>query len=100
MIGTNGRPENDNCYFETCEKLFPNVPLLHYKHIFGESYTAPALGIYAAAICLRNGKIPALLKLPIEGNTFPLGRLGGAFNILFYNNSEGKNHSFILLSKC
>jgi hypothetical protein len=58
MVGTNGVAENDDVYFENCAKLFPNVPLLHYKHIFGESYTASAFSAYAAALCLKNKKIP------------------------------------------
>jgi len=55
LIGANGDPENDNVYFENCAKLFPGVPLLQYKNVFGESYTAPALGVYAAAVCLQRG---------------------------------------------
>jgi 3-oxoacyl-(acyl-carrier-protein) synthase len=95
MIGINGQAENDNRYLEFCEKYFPNIPLLRYKHIFGESYTAPALGIYAAAVCLKNEKIPDFLKI-----TNCESRITQPQSILFYNNFEGKNHSLILLSRC
>ena len=96
MVGTNGVAENDNVYFENCVKLFPTVPLLQYKNIFGEGYTTPALGVYAAAICLQKGKIPEHLFLDTKykiQNTKQFNR------VLCYNQFEGKNHTFILLSK-
>lgn len=95
MVGTNGVKQNDKIYYENCAKLFPNIPLLQYKHIFGECYTAPALGIYAAAVCLKNGEIPNHLFLESKaGNQIqkPVKK------ILVYNHVEGKNHSMILLS--
>ena len=91
MVGTNGNPENDQIYFENCAKLFPNIPLLQYKNIFGESYTAPALGVYAATVCLQRGEIPEHLKITNTNNNVN--------KIMCYNHFEGKNHTFILLSK-
>ncbi|MDR2684166.1 MAG: beta-ketoacyl synthase chain length factor [Prevotellaceae bacterium] len=91
MIGINGNAENDNIYFENCQKLFPGIPLLRYKHIFGESYTAPALGVYAAAVCLQKGEISEHLSVGIK-KILPLRK------ILCYNHFEGKNHTFILLN--
>ncbi|MDR1654113.1 MAG: beta-ketoacyl synthase chain length factor [Prevotellaceae bacterium] len=91
MIGINGNHENDKIYFENCQRLFPNVPLLQYKNVFGESYTASAFGVYAAALCLQKGKIPQNLFAGASQET-PLR------NILIYNHFEGKNHSFVLLS--
>jgi len=122
MTGINGNPETDKVYFENCAKLFPNVPLLQYKNIFGESYTAPALGVYAAAVCLQKGKIPEHLKIPIcdypicdyqmcdyqicDMRRSEIGKseIGKSENrkigkILCYNHFENKNHTFILLSK-
>ena len=103
MVGTNGVEENDNIYFENCARLFPNVPLLHYKHIFGEGYTMPALGVYAAAVCLQRGEIPApLVPVPLEGNRaceLSAANLGGFKKILCYNHFENKNHTFVLLSR-
>jgi len=96
MVGTNGVEENDRVYLENCAKYFPNVPLLHYKHIFGEGYTVPALGVYAAAICLQKGEIPEhLFQFPNPKNQTPKS----FSKILCYNQFEGKNHTFILLSK-
>ncbi|MDR0872802.1 MAG: beta-ketoacyl synthase chain length factor [Prevotellaceae bacterium] len=95
MVGTNGVAENDNVYFENCAKLFSNVPLLQYKNVFGESYTAPALGVYAAALCLKKGKIPDFLILDTRHKTQDTRPLR---NILCYNHFENKNHTFVLLS--
>ncbi|MDR1553767.1 MAG: beta-ketoacyl synthase chain length factor [Prevotellaceae bacterium] len=96
FTGINGQSENDNRYFDVCEKIFPKVPLLQYKNLFGESYTAPALGIYAAANCLQKGNIP--VHFLIQGKS--ANCKSEPTKILFYNNFEGKNHSLILLSIC
>ena len=95
MVGTNGVEENDKIYFENCAKMFPNVPLLQYKHIFGEGYTVPALGVYAAAVCLQKGKIPDFLMCDISRKT----TANHISKILCYNHFEGKNHTFVLLNK-
>jgi hypothetical protein len=94
MTGINGNEVTDQIYYENCEKLFPNIPLLQYKTIFGECYTAPALGMYAAAICLQKGKIPAHLIVRNRRSD-----IENPQKILCYNHFEGKNHSFILLSQ-
>jgi hypothetical protein len=101
MVGTNGVEENDNIYFENCAKLFPNIPLLQYKNIFGEGYTVPALGVYAAAVCLQRGEIPDFLMCDKRYATQENRKSQIAnrkSHILFYNHFEGKNHTFILLS--
>jgi 3-oxoacyl-(acyl-carrier-protein) synthase len=95
MIGTNGNVANDTAYADICPLLFPNKKLLRYKHLFGESYTAPALGVYAAATCLHQQRIPAHLFINSKEN-----EQKGVKNILFYNQFENKNHSLILLSSC
>jgi len=97
MIGTNGKPENDQIYFENCAKLFPNIPLLRYKHIFGEGYTVSALGVYAAALCLKNGKIPDFLRCDTQDATSSNHKPQSPKRILCYNHSEGANHTFITL---
>jgi 3-oxoacyl-(acyl-carrier-protein) synthase len=92
MVGVNGNAETDKIYFENCEKLFPNIPLLQYKNLFGESYTAPAFAVYAAALCLKNGKITECLAIRNAQCAVPN-------KILIYNHFENKNHTFIILSK-
>jgi 3-oxoacyl-(acyl-carrier-protein) synthase len=95
MTGNNGQDANDRIYAENCPVLFPGKRLLHYKHLFGESYTASGLGVYAAAVCLRQQRIPAHLFVDPKN-----GEQRGVRHILFYNQFENKNHSFILLSAC
>lgn len=94
MIGTSGLESNDAVYDAVCPVLFPGKKLLHYKHLFGESYTAPGLGVYAAATCLHQQRIPAHLFI------HPQKELQGIKNILCYNQFENKNHTFTLLSAC
>ena len=97
MTGINGDIENDKIYHENCAKLFPNIPLLHYKNIFGESYTAAAFGVYAAAVSLQRAEIPKHLFLQQpEDRSKELKQFN---KILCYNHFEGKNHTFVLLSK-
>ncbi len=91
VVGTSGNKNNDTVYEKTASDIFPNKPLIGYKHIFGESYTASGLGIYAAVICLKKQCIPKHLLLNSEKEIINPKR------ILFYNQFENKNHSLILL---
>ena len=91
MTGINGNEANDQVYTGIANELFPGKPLLHYKHIFGENYTASAFGIYAAAHCLKAGAIPACLFLR-EQCCSPSPQ-----SILLANQRNGKDLSFTLL---
>ncbi|MDR3188734.1 MAG: beta-ketoacyl synthase chain length factor [Prevotellaceae bacterium] len=95
MTGVSGQQVNDQLYASVCTALFPRKPLLRYKHLFGEAYTASGLGVYAAAVCLSRQRIPAHLFAEHRR-----GEQRGVGHILFYSHAEGKNHSFILLSPC
>jgi 3-oxoacyl-(acyl-carrier-protein) synthase len=97
MTGINGNPLNDKTYNEVCQALFPNTHILIYKNIFGEIRTSSALGLYAAAKCISQHKIPPFMSL--AGNTQD-NKTINADHILFYNQCEGKTHSLILLSSC
>ena len=94
MIGLNNQKENDSVYDAICPKLFPNKKILRYKHLFGESYTASGLGVYAAATCLHQQRISAHLFVNSEKEQ------KGIKHILFYNQFENKNHTLVLLSSC
>lgn len=93
MLGVSGDGENDTIYKEFAQKNFPQTPIVWYKHIFGESFTASAFGVYAAAECLAKKIIPANL-LYTNGNA-----VKNPQNILIYNHFQNKDHSLILLSK-
>lgn len=94
MTGVNGNPVNDKPYQEIIEGLFPAtaVPCLHYKHLFGENYTVPALGVYAASHCLKKNTVPSFLyhaSSPCQCDSLN--------SILMVNRAEGGELSLILL---
>lgn len=94
MIGVNGDKENDLIYKNFAKMLYPNKPLLWFKHLFGESFTTSGLGVYATAACLREKKIPSHLIFEIN-NGFRKVQ-----NILIHNHFENKDHTLTLLSAC
>mgnify|MGYP002623711655 FL=1 len=92
LTGISGDHQNDAAYLEECKTLFGDKPLLRYKHLFGESFTASGLGFYVAAHCLKAGSVPASLFVnPTEITD------KRPSNILIYNRSDGKNVSLTLL---
>ena len=65
IIGSNGKPENDNPYNQvlsniqsSCPSLSPTI--LHYKHIFGENYSASAAAFLLGVKILEEQYIPSL----------------------------------------
>ena len=94
MTCTNGNDTNDEPYHHLVKELFPDIPHLHYKHIFGENHTSSALGIYAAAHCLKRGVIPQFLyATPIASPC------ASPQNILFVNVTSSRDYSFVMLKK-
>lgn len=91
VTGVNGNKANDEAYRHIIEATRLNVPLLRYKHIFGESYTASGLGLYAAAHCLHKREVPA--HMIYEGDKEP--QIGKA--MLLINHSDGKTITFTLI---
>jgi hypothetical protein len=91
FVGINGNEKNDSVYFANSEILFPNLPLVRYKHIFGEHFTMSGMGIYTAANCLKQQKIPQHLLLSNDKSVKEIKR------VLFYNHSEDKEHGVVLL---
>ena len=92
LTGMSGNHQSDAAYLEECKTLFGDKPLLHYKHLFGESFTASGLGFYVAAQCLKAGKIPT--SLFVNPNKISEKR---PENMLLYNHSDGNNCSLTLL---
>ncbi|MCL2072946.1 MAG: beta-ketoacyl synthase chain length factor [Marinilabiliaceae bacterium] len=94
VAGINGDIENDKIYTDFQTRFFPNKPLIFYKHIFGESYTASGLGLYTAATILQKGKIPQnLFYSNYKKDIKPQ-------NILIYNHFQNIDHTFIYISSC
>ncbi len=71
--------------------LFPDTPLLQYKNIFGESYTAYGLGIYATAHVLHCQQLPPAMLIP--GFVTP----AALHRILVLNQIGGKDYTFTVL---
>jgi hypothetical protein len=92
MLGVSGNKVNDAVYYSVVGELFASLPLLHYKHIFGESFSSSALGFYSAVECFKYGFIPDKLFLNSEDAVKNAPK-----NILLLNHSNGKNFSLILL---
>src|SRR5574344_1631840 len=59
VLGMNGDEQNDQAYRSVSEFLFPHLPQLWFKHLFGESFSSSALGCYVAAACLKHNSIPS-----------------------------------------
>lgn len=91
LIGTNGSAANDSIYSSIIPYL-PPVPLLHYKHLFGEGYSVSALGLYAAAHIVSKGEAPAHMRC--DGQSEPLS----VSRLLMVNHSDGSCFSYILLT--
>ena len=94
MTGVNGNPKNDKAYRDTIEHLFPQKPLLRYKHLFGENYTVSALGVYAAAHLLKKQVIPSMMY---DQDSSPTGH--EVSSILLLNMVESGDCSLILLKR-
>jgi 3-oxoacyl-(acyl-carrier-protein) synthase len=94
MLGLSGDSDYDAVYLDFAKKYFPQTTIAWYKNIFGESFTAPAFGVYATAECIQKGMIPEALLYSKNGNDIPKPR-----RILVYNHFQNVDHSLILLSE-
>ncbi len=61
IAGTNGNSDHDAPYDELLEKISGYAGTLQYKHLFGENFSAPAAGFYAAVRILNRGEIPSFM---------------------------------------
>jgi len=93
MTGYNSNLLNDTVYDHFINLSLKKHPILQYKHLFGESFSASALGIYAAIVCLSKQFVPAFMVRNHKAVIQNVKR------ILFYN-FNNKSHSLILLSSC
>ncbi len=93
MTGFTGNQQEDEIYQEIGRSCFPGKPLLSFKNLCGEYFTASAFGLHLAALMLQRQQVFA--------GTVVSGALKEPFsNILLYNRSQGKYHSLMLLSSC
>jgi 3-oxoacyl-(acyl-carrier-protein) synthase len=95
VTGINTIPANDAVYNAFRHSIFKGaIPIMQYKHLFGESWSSSALGVYAAAKCLKTGAIPEFMLADTDNDLKSVKRM------LFYNHCKNKSHSLILLSSC
>ncbi|MDR1792244.1 MAG: beta-ketoacyl synthase chain length factor [Bacteroidales bacterium] len=94
LMGVNGDVAFDKLYLSVCQSIMKEKPLLWYKHLFGESYTASGLGLHVATTILKNGFSPAFLNYKKDK------AVKNIRNILILNHFQNKDFSIILLSKC
>lgn len=95
IMGLSGDHTNDEVYLDFARLYCHEMPLLWYKHIFGESYCASAFGVYTGAVILQKQNIPNHLIYKGKKNAgAPIK------HILVYNHFQNKDHSLILLSSC
>ena len=92
MIGKSGDRDNDAIYAQHAH-LWGGRPMAWYKHLFGESFSASGLGLYAAIKCLQHKCLPSHMTLNGASISNPNC-------ILMYNHFMNREHSLILLSTC
>ena len=94
LTGISGNHQSDKAYLAETKTLFGDKPLLKYKHLFGENFTASGLGFYVAAQCLKAGKVPPHLFVNANEATDKQPAC-----ILLFNRSDGKDYTLTLLEK-
>ena len=97
LTGLSTHAVYDRVYDDVINLFFRDIPVLLYKHLFGESFSSSALGVYVALTCLRKGFAPGFLKAkPTREDT----AVCGIKRILVYNHYRNKSHTLTLLSSC
>lgn len=94
LTGINGDETCDQAYLDETKALFGDKPILRYKHLFGESFTASGLGFYVGAHCLNAGVIPAQLFVSQQNISIDKPKC-----ILLFNRSDGKDYTLTLIEK-
>jgi 3-oxoacyl-(acyl-carrier-protein) synthase len=92
LTGISGNHENDKAYLAETKTLFGDKPLLKYKHLFGENFTASGLGFYVAAQCLKVGRVPSHLFVNANEASDKQPAC-----IMLFNRSDGNDYTLILL---
>lgn len=94
LTGINGDETCDQAYLEETKALFGDKPILRYKHLFGDSFTASGLGFYVGAHCLNAGFIPSQLFVSQQNMSVDKPKC-----ILLFNRSDGKDYTLTLIEK-
>ena len=93
ILGYNGDAAFDSYYTALATNSFAQTPQVYYKHLCGEYNTASAFGMWVGANIIKIQSIPQILKVnAVERSDYS--------NVLLYNQYQGIDQSFILLSRC
>ena len=92
LTGISGNHKSDKAYLAETKTLFGDKPLLKYKHLFGENFTASGLGFYVAAQCLKAGHVPSHLFVNANEASDKQPNC-----MLLFNRSDGKDYTLTLL---
>jgi len=93
VLGYNGDVEFDTYYNELAKGIFAGIPQVYYKHLSGEYNTSSAFGLWAGANIIKAQQIPDIMSVNQHSRS-------SYRNMLLYNQYNGTDHSFILLSSC
>jgi 3-oxoacyl-(acyl-carrier-protein) synthase len=92
VLGFNGNIAFDSYYKNLTNNAFSKTPQFYYKHLSGEYDTASAFALWMASKIIKTQEIPEIIKVnSIEKSVYK--------TILLYNQLDGENHSFTLISK-
>ena len=93
VLGYNGDAEFDGYYKQLADSAFSETSQLYYKHLSGEFNTASAFGLWLASQVIKRQEVPAAVLInAVTKKEYK--------NIVLYNQYQGKDHSFTLVSKC
>lgn len=95
LLGVNGNPLNDEPYKKLLQSLSYIPCALQYKNIFGDNFSASALGFYAAIKILGRQRIPAHMLLGTD-EIPPINEIN---NITILNQSDDASWSLVRLKK-
>ena len=91
MTSVSGNVTPSTPALQEVASLFSNTPLLQFKNIFGESFSAYGLAVYATAHVLHQQRFPEAMLIPGCGHPASLHR------ILVLNQIGDKDYTFAVL---
>lgn len=97
LTGFDGSVAGRRIYLDSFREIFGRLPILHFKHLFGEGYSSSALSLYVAARCLARNRFPQSLFLASSKEYMPAIDTVRTPALLLYNADDQKNHSLMLL---
>ncbi|MBO4805895.1 MAG: hypothetical protein J5554_07620 [Paludibacteraceae bacterium] len=92
ILGRNGSSTYDYLYRQFEDLVPDSAPIAYYKHLCGEYMTSTSFALWVAANVLHSQSLPEVLA-------FRKGSRSNFQKVLIYNQSQAKEHAFILLER-